>query len=768
MTSDDVPPKTCPTTTEVSHDSGQLGETNARALGLSADGPSLGRRIGPYRIERLLARGGMGVVYVAVREDDYEQRVALKLIHPERLSVRGLDRFYKERQILARLQHPNVARLLDGGTTDEVLPYLVMEYVEGEPINRYCERHQLSIRRRLALFCTVCEAVHFAHRNLVVHRDLKPSNVLVTPAGVVKLLDFGIAKLLDTDPFADSRTGSSQEPMTPTYASPEQLGGLTVSTASDVYSLGVLLCKLLTGRLPYSVSEHGTARFVEAVCQAEPKPPSSLTRSETERRRLAGDVDSIVLKALRKEPEQRYASALQLAEDVRRHLESRPVKAHPGNWTYRAAKLARRRKLGLAMVLTVLGFSVATTVAWRQAVRQKVRAEESLLRAEQVSTFLKELFRTADPNVARGEAPTVREAIDRSRARLLGGELDDAPEVRAELLGALGMVYNDLGFFDDARQLKEEGLRIRRAADPSDRPVLAADLNNLGRLYYDVGEYAAAEVRFSEAVAMWRRLGVPAEVATSLRNLAAAAMHQGRYEEALGHHREILEIQHELLDAEHPEVASSLYSLGTLHRLRDEPEQAEPLLRQALAIYSQAYGPRHTRVAAVKSSLGRVLHALGRHPEARELYEQALDVRRQLLGEDHVRVAVTRRLLAELLLDEGETAVAHHLLEVTLDTLRRSGSDASSEGDRTRTYDDWQIAEAESVWGSYLTAMGRYPEAERYLLASYRLLLEVKGERHISTREAARRVAALYEAWGRKEAAAAYHAAAEEGTALEG
>jgi len=472
-----------PTTTDAADDTGPQEETltaDPQVPGAGLPDPNVGRRIGPYRVERLLARGGMGMVYVAVREDDYEQQVALKLIHPDRLSVRGLDRFYKERQILARLQHPNVARLLDGGTCDRLLPYLVMEYVEGEPIDRYCERHRLGPRQRLELFCTVCEAVQFAHRNLVVHRDLKPSNVLVTSAGVVKLLDFGIAKLLNDELYASESTVPGEEPMTPIYASPEQIVGQMITTASDVYSLGVLLCKLLTGHLPYDLRDYGAAQMVEAVCRMEPRNPSSLVRGKAERRRLAGDVDAVVLKALRKDPGERYASASELAEGVRRHLAHLPVRASAGSWSYRARKLVRRYKLGVALVLTllltILGFSVATTVLWRRAVEQKRQvvaqkelAERSLLRAEQVSTFLRELFRTADPNVAQGEPPSVREILDRSRPRLLAGELENEPEVRADLLDTLGSVYDDLGFFDDARALKEEALRVRRAADPSDR-----------------------------------------------------------------------------------------------------------------------------------------------------------------------------------------------------------------------------------------------------------------------------------------------------------
>ena len=722
-----------------------------------ASDPNLGRRVGPYRLERLLARGGMGVVYLAVREDDYEQRVAVKLIPPERLSVQGLKRFFKERQILARLEHPHVARLLDGGSADDALPYLVMEYVEGEPIDVYCERRDLSVRQRLELFCAVCEAVHFAHRNLVVHRDLKPSNVLVTPEGVVKLLDFGIAKLLGTRSFAESQTVQGQEPMTPTYASPEQLTAEAVSTASDIYALGVLLAKILTGRLPYALPQQGTAQIVTAICREEPQRLSALAEGKAARQRLSGDIDAIALKALRKEPEARYASALQFAEDVRRHLEHLPVKAYAGSFAYNAGKLIRRNRLGVVLALTVFLFSIVTTVLWRQAVEQKERAEQSLLESEEVSVFLTDLFRTAEPNVARGGPPDVYQALDRARERLLSGELEDAPEVRAELLGTLGTVYNNLGLLEEARELKVEALRIHREADSSDRPELAIHLNNLGRLHYDVGDFAAAEESFLEAIALWRSLGSTADVAIGLRNLAAAKMHQGRYEEALVHHREILAIQRRLFGEGHPELAATLYSLGTVHRLRGEPALAEPYLRQALTRYTEAHGDRHTRVAAVRSSLGRTLHVLGRHLEAREHYERALEVRRQLLGDDHSQVAVSQRLLAELLLDLGQTAEAGARLEAALATLGGAGSEYAT-----------KRAITESVWGSYLAALGRFPEAEIQLLASYRQLCALREAWHLDTREAAGRMAALYAAWGRADEAAAYRAAAENGLEPEG
>jgi serine/threonine-protein kinase len=728
----------------------------ALAAGVSpaAGGDSnLGRRIGPYRVERLIARGGMGRVYLALREDDYEQRVALKLVdrRPEKLDV--LDRFFRERQILARLQHPNIARILDGGTTDDALPFLVMEYVEGEPVDRYCDLHRLGLRRRLRLFQHICQAMHFAHQNLVVHRDLKPGNILVTPDGAPKLLDFGIAKIVGGAPGA-TETRPGKIPLTPGYASPEQLLGEPVTTASDVYSLGVLLYRLVSGRGPYEPDGGGWRRTVELICEVEPPPPSTVARRGL-RRRLAGDVDAIVSKAMSKKPEQRYVSASQLAADVGRHLADLPVDAGPGPWGQRARKGIRRHKVGLAVLILVLGFAATTTVLWRRAVHKgrlaeqarvqalasQAAAEKSLRRAERVSGFLEDLFRSADPDAG---ALTVREVLDRGR-RQLTVALEDEPEIRAELLATLGTVYNNLSLYREARELKEEALANRLAADPADRADLAADLNNLGRLLYDLGDYTAAESRFRDALAMWQRLGDEHGSVVGLRNLAAALTQSGRSAEALELYGQIIDIQRRLFGAGDVEVGKSLYSLGMLHRTRGDPEAAEPLLRQAREIFVHTLGPRHTRVAAVTSSLGRVLHDQGRNDEARRSFEEALELRLELLGEDHVQVANSRKNLAALLLEEGETEAAGELLEKALATLRRK-----------KPAGDWTIADAESIWGSFLVAGGRYAAAEPLLLAAYRTIRSAKGDDNVATADARRRVLALYQAWGQEEKAAAF------------
>ncbi len=697
-------------------------------------GDECGRRIGPYRLERLLGQGGTGEVYLAARTGDFEKRVALKLIQCGADCEEIEARFRAERQILARLEHPLIARILDGGTTGDGRPYLVMEYVDGEPLDRYCETHGLSLRQRLELFRQVCAAVAAAHRSLVVHRDLKPGNVLVTAGGTVKLLDFGIAKLLAPDPASTATDPGGPLLLTPGWASPEQLRGDPITTVTDVYSLGVVLYQLLAGRHPYPPELAGWQELVKQVCDREPPAPSTVAGCA---RKLAGDLDAIVGKAMRKQPERRYGSVERLSEDVRRHLAGLPVRAREGGWSYRAGKLVRRYKAALAMLLLVLGVGAATSVLWWRAERERAGAVRARSRAETVSVFLENLFATADPGA--GAVVTVRQTLDSGRDQL-AGELLDEPEIRAELLATLGLVYHKLYLYDDALELKEEALATRRVADPSDRHALAVDLNNLGRLFYDLGDHAAAGAYYRQALAMWERLGDTADAALALRNLAALEIKQGNTGEAVELYRRVLKIDLGLYPIGDPRVAASYYGLGAAYRRAGDPRRAEPLLRRALEITSRSLGGEHTRVVSIESSLGQVLHALGRLEEARDLLEGVVAARRRLFGDDHVRVAVSEKNLAALLLDFGGGGVAAggELLERALVILRR-----------VHPAGDARIADAESIWGSYLAAAGRRAEAEPVLLESLATLAEVHGEEDLRTRAARRRLAAFYQSGSR-------------------
>lgn len=397
-----------------------------------------GRQFGAYQVIREIGRGGLGAVYLAARADDeYRKQVAIKLVR------RGLDtedilhRFRNERQILAQLDHPNIARLIDGGTTDDGLPYFVMEYVNGEPINAYCDANALATTERLTLFRKVCAAVTYAHQNLVIHRDLKPSNILVTPEGEPKLLDFGIAKLLSAGDELFTQTIPALRVMTPEYASPEQVKGDKIMTTSDVYSLGVLLYELLTGRRPYRLKTRTTEEISRAITEQEPERPSTAISQRSDRnspvsairnpKSLRGDLDNIVLMAMRKEPVRRYASVGQFSEDLRRHLTGLPVIARKDTVSYRASKFVNRHRIGVAaaalVLLSLLGGIVATLIQVQTARRERAKAEA-------ISGFLQRTLSAANPDRNPGSQPTVKDVLDDASKRLATEELSDQLEVK--------------------------------------------------------------------------------------------------------------------------------------------------------------------------------------------------------------------------------------------------------------------------------------------------------------------------------------------------
>ena len=663
---------------------------------------------------------------------------------PEEADLNGLVVFHFACYSAGTPEHDSYSRaqlglatLHDGGATDDGEPYFVMEHIEGDPIERYCEDKGLSVPQRLRLFRKVCAAVRFAHRHLVVHRDLKPDNILVTADGEPKLLDFGIAKLLDDSLARSGLTEAGRGPMTRLYASPEQIRGEAVGTTSDVYSLGVVLYQLVTGSLPY---RFGTGEELEkAICEQVPEAPGS-----------SQDLDSIVLKALCKEPERRYGSVDELSEDLRRHLDGWPVEAREGNFAYHAGKFFRRHKLVLAassvILLMVLGFSVLSTLLWRQTVSEREQAVRERQRAEAATDFLKDLFRDVDPDAAGGEELTARELLERGKRRLAESH---EPELRIGLAGTLGEIYRNLGAFDDSRELMEEALRLARRHYAEDHPELAKRIANLGVLLYDYGDYRGAESLFREALAIQRRLRMDAPYNFRMMdNLASTLMLQGQFEEAEKLYLEVLHERQSRYRAGDPDVGTSLRSLGALYYARGELEQAEDRLWEALAIRRQVYGDEHTRTASVLDLLGSVMAARGRPDEAKELYDEALAIRRRRLGENHARVAQTKKNLAALDASD-DPATAAVLAREALLTFRRSKPGG------------WESADAESVLGACLTGLGRYAEAEQYLIEGHATLAEIRGEEAIYTRNALDRLLVLYERWNHPEKLDEYRALAE-------
>jgi eukaryotic-like serine/threonine-protein kinase len=655
--------------------------------------PAEERKIGPYRVLRELGRGGMGVVYLAERDDGhFRHRVAVKLLRGSPDAEDLHRRFLAERQILASLNHPHIAQLLDGGVTDGQLPYLVTEFVDGVPITEYCDRNRLGVRARLALLQQVCAAVHHAHQNLVVHRDLKPGNVLVTDRREVKLLDFGIAKLLNPvlGPAAQPLTRTEFRAMTPEYASPEQLRGETITTASDVYALGVLLYELLTGVRPHPPAS-SRAEAARRVADADPERPSSaLTRRpdapdelaaardtslERLRRTLRGDLDAIALMALRREPGRRYGSAELLAQDIERYLRGLPVLAHRGSGAYRLGKLVRRHRAGaLATAMVALSLVGGTAVATREAAdgrREQRRADRARQEAEAVSGFLMGLFEAGDPAETGGDEITARLLLERGLAR--AEALDGEPHVQAGMLEVIGRVYASLGRYEDAQGLLERALALREAQHGREHADVAVVLTGLADVLARRGRFDSAQSVLHRVRASERRLLSDEDAAASgvLLRLSRLEVSRGDLVAAETHAREALEARRGRLGPRHPLTLESLAQLGAVLRERGDYAGAERALREAVRL-RDAEGSGAERASDLLGLAELTLLELRRPGEAEDLFRQALR-----LTEADPRAAERQRVralggLARVLEGRGELAAAEAQLREAVDLRRRT------------------------------------------------------------------------------------------------
>jgi eukaryotic-like serine/threonine-protein kinase len=635
------------------------------------------RDVGPYRLVRELGRGGMGVVYLAERADpELRQTVALKIVGPRPDAGQLAVRFRRERQILADLQHPNIAQLLDGGVTPEGLPWLAMEYVEGERIDAWCDGRCLSVEARLRLFLTVCHAVQHAQQKLVVHRDLKPANILVTDGGVVKLLDFGIAKLLPAGAVTADATLTATQALTPRYASPEQIRGGIVSTATDVWALGVVLHELLGGAGPFAAA--GDAfEATRAVLEKDPAPPSLSvapdhpaacgTTPRRLRQRLRGELDAIVLKALEREPSMRYPTAAALAEDIARHLRHEPVAARPAGALYRLRKLARRRRGTLAataaIALLAAGAGAVHTV---RITEERNRAQREAAKAEEARDFLLGLFNSGMPQQSLGTALTVGDLLERGVAR--ADSMTDRPELRALLLSTLGDVFRVLAQYDRAAPLIEAAVDAYRDL-ATDELGLADALVGRAMLHYDLGEFEAALPPTHEALAIQRRLlhGDDPKLFSSLGNLATLASRTGDVEAALHAHEELLARRSRARGRDDPGVGVSLNNIGAIHYRAGRLDEAARFMRQALELRRRILPRQHPDLALSVNNLASVLRDAGDLDAAEALYREALALRTEVLGPDHPGLAVTHYNLGRLLRRRGELAAAEPHLRAALE-----------------------------------------------------------------------------------------------------
>ncbi len=645
------------------------------------------RRIGPYKLIREIGHGGMGTVYLAARDDDqFEQMVAIKVIRRGMDTTAIIRRFRHERQILAGLNHPNIARLLDGGATEDGLPWFALEYVEGRPLTEYCDEHRLTIAERLRLFLMVCAAVQYAHQNLVIHRDLKPGNILITAEGTPKLLDFGIAKLLHSEPSDElpDLTFTGWRPMTPAYASPEQARGASVTTASDVYSLGVILYELLAGRRPYYVtSGMPEIEIARVICDQEPPRPSlasvrawTKTGAEDEdattpeavsrarkdqperlRRRLAGDLDNITLTALRKEPERRYSSVEQFAGDIRRHLDGLPVTASRDTFAYRGKKFVRRNKAVVAVAsLAVLSLlTVATVAVWqaRAARRQAAIAQRNSDNARLINEFLRDTLSYADPTYnmpghGKGSDAKLVDAI-RNAEKRIGEKFKDQPGIRGDLHHTLGQIWLQRGEPHSAEHHIRAAMELARQLYGEHHPRVIQSLFKLGIIEGRKSNHEASATMIRRSVEMMRRSD-PRNAAFPwmLLELSQALEWTGRPSEAEPLILEAREAFRKIggADADY-QVAYTFCRLGNLYRGKGELEQARAAYHEYLGRLRRLPNITYQAGEALLG-LGMIDYAMGDYRQAEKSLDEAEKLFSQYLGGNYPQLAQFLYYLASI------------------------------------------------------------------------------------------------------------------------
>jgi serine/threonine protein kinase len=788
--------------------------------------PTLGKgqRIGPYEVLREIGRGGMGAVYLAARADDqYKKRVAIKLVKRGMDTEDILRRFRNERQILASLDHPNIARLLDGGMTPEGLPFFAMEYVEGLPLIEFCDAARLPIVERLKLFRKICSAVQHAHQNLIVHRDLKPNNILVTAEGEPKLLDFGIAKFLNPElsPQTIAPTAMIMRVMTRDYASPEQVRGLPITTASDVYSLGVLLYKLLTGHHPYQFKTLAPGEVERVICERAPERPSAIvTRTETFsapegetvnitpesvssareaqpvrlKRALSGDLDNIVLMAMRKEPQRRYTSVAEFSEDIRRHLDGLPVNARPNVFSYRAAKFVRRNRIAVAAASFILLSLIVGIIAtlWQAGQTRRERAK-----AEEIKSFLVGMLNRSNPlanqTTGGGRETTVSEVLDDAARRLDGGEFSSQPEIKAELEQIIAYSYYGQGKYHvGGKHLQEYIKLLRQLYGEHDPRALVASavsanllfakgelteaedifrqtlppmreeqrrgrikaedlvmaLNNFAYLRRTQGDSKEAESLFREVLAL--NAQIPPDragyvIGTTRSTLASTIADQGRFDEALQTAREGVAEERQRGDTINYGFALTI--LGGFLTDRADYTEGDASLQEAEAIFRKALGPsdlwlgdnlRNQAISLYQQQ--QYAGGLSKAGEAQQIYLESFGTHY-----DHYPTVLIVQGLS--LTKTGRPGDGEKILREALKIRTESLPPGH-----------YWIAEANSALGECLTIQKRYAEAEPLLIDGYNGRRATFGDRHFKTVEAVKRIIALYDGWGKPTLAAQYRA----------
>jgi eukaryotic-like serine/threonine-protein kinase len=650
--------------------------------------------IGPYRLIRKLGEGGMGQVWLAEQTTPVRRQVALKLIRSGIDDQAVLQRFQSERQSLAIMDHPSIAKVFDAGATPDGQPYFVMEYVQGFAINIYCDEHKLNIRERLELFIKVCDGVLHAHQKAIIHRDLKPANILVVEIDgkpTPRIIDFGLAKAIGPQPAGETMfTQVGGFVGTPQYMSPEQADPriTDLDTRTDVFSLGVVLYELLTGSLPFDPKQWRELPLDEMLRQLrEQDPPSPSTKVETQKESsttaaemrgtepkqlaslLQGDLDWITMKALEKDRTRRYATPSELAADITHYLKNEPVAARPARTGYRLQKYVRRHRFAMgvaaAFVLLLVGVAVLQAVQLRRTTRERDRANR-------VTDFMTGMFKQSNPSEARGNSVTAREILDKA-SKDIDTSLTKDPELQAQMMYVMGGVYENLGLYARAQLLFQRALQIRQSALGPEHPDTVSSVNKLANVLHDEGHNVEAEKLHRETLGIRRRVLGPENPDTlmSMSNLASDLHDEGHYVEAEKLDRETLDMRRRLLGPDHPDTLNSVYNLAIVLRDEGHYPEAEKLLRETLDARRRVLGPDHPDTLRSMNILANVLSDEGHYAAAEKLYRDALDVQRRVLGPEHQETLDTTNNLAIVLQDEGHYAETEKLYRETIDVQRR-------------------------------------------------------------------------------------------------
>ena len=719
---------------------------------LDSSGDANLRAFGPYRLLRVLGEGGMGVVYLAERQD-LSSLVAVKILRDAWLSPARRERFASEQRTLAQLNHPAIARLYDAATSDDGTPYFVMEYVEGIPLTEYCKRNDSSVEARLELFRSVCEAVQHAHSHAVIHRDLKPSNILVKTDGSVRLLDFGIAKQIESLDLAVDQTMTGLRLMTPAYAAPEQVRGERVGISTDVYSLGVILYELLTGELPFDLSNLTPSEAASVVAEHEPGKPSAAVRRnphpDASVASLSGaawaDLDVLCLTSMHKDPQRRYRSVEALIRDIDHYLKGEPLEARPDSFSYRTRKFVRRNRRALTGATLALAVVVGVVVFFTvRLARARTAALEQAARTQRIQRFMTNLFHGGDE--AAGPADDLKVVTLLDRGVQEARALDQEPVVQAELYQTLGTMYQKLGKFDradsmlrsaldehksvfgpnssqfaqseislallrmdqaqydEAQHLAEDGLNLAKRTLPPNDPVVAKATFTVGKVLEDRGRYDDAIRVLDEAVRLQSRPGIEeADLAASLSELANSQFYAGHYDISDSLNRRVLEMNSKIYGARHPVVADTLINLGAIQFQLGRYQESEKFNRQALDIVQSWYGKIHPETADAMTILGQSLTYQKRFDEANVLLHQSLSILQQVYGPVHPRVAFALNELGNVAIRQGKLDDAEADFKRVVEIYR------SVYGEN-----HYQLGIALSNLGGVYTERKDYVQAEKY------------------------------------------------------